>query len=472
MSKMKKVLAVILTAIMVMAMGMTSFAEGKTATITVTGAENATKTMVQIIQPNQTTKTGWEFINGAGQYYQEAFNQTDEQLILAALIKKAAADEGKTVTFTDASLNAVTAATAAPIDNALSKVAAHCTFKDFESTVSVAGVYAIKATETGFTYKTMAAYVGFGVAPSLNDATINAKKAPTTITKENADPDKAVAIGDHVEFTVKTSFPYVDVNATTKEFKIFDTLTGADFDLENGVLKNATVTVGGENVTLTADNFTVNGRTFTLDLSSYIDATNSNAGDDVVVTYTATVKEVDVKNEVHSTTNETVVEDHVYTGTIEFTKYAEDGKTTLKGAGFNVLKDDTVLKFTQDKNAETGEVIPGEYTYDPNGTVTEVFVNDNGLLVVKGLDKGTYHFAEKTAPEGYSINAEGKDVTLAYDGEKATATFTEEDSMTDTKLSSLPSTGGIGTTIFTIGGCLIMIAAAALFFASRKRSQK
>lgn len=42
----------------------------------------------------------------------------------------------------------------------------------------------------------------------------------------------------------------------------------------------------------------------------------------------------------------------------------------------------------------------------------------------------------------------------------------------NTKMSALPSTGGIGTTIFTIGGCLIMIVAAGLFFASRKKSAK
>ncbi|MCI8940908.1 MAG: LPXTG cell wall anchor domain-containing protein [Dorea sp.] len=42
----------------------------------------------------------------------------------------------------------------------------------------------------------------------------------------------------------------------------------------------------------------------------------------------------------------------------------------------------------------------------------------------------------------------------------------------NTTLASLPSTGGIGTTIFTIGGCLIMVVAAALFFASRRKSAK
>ena len=45
-------------------------------------------------------------------------------------------------------------------------------------------------------------------------------------------------------------------------------------------------------------------------------------------------------------------------------------------------------------------------------------------------------------------------------------------SLTDSKLSALPSTGGIGTTIFTIAGCLIMVTAAGLFFASRKRTNK
>lgn len=43
--------------------------------------------------------------------------------------------------------------------------------------------------------------------------------------------------------------------------------------------------------------------------------------------------------------------------------------------------------------------------------------------------------------------------------------------ITNTKLTSLPSTGGIGTTIFTIGGCAIMIIAAGLYFASRRKKE-
>ena len=42
----------------------------------------------------------------------------------------------------------------------------------------------------------------------------------------------------------------------------------------------------------------------------------------------------------------------------------------------------------------------------------------------------------------------------------------------NTKLTALPSTGGIGTTIFTFGGCAIMIIAAGLYFATRRKSAK
>ena len=78
-------------------------------------------------------------------------------------------------------VTAVTA-TAAKIDLALSKVAALTGFTvatNKESIeVNAAGVYAIKAEETGFTYKTATAYVGFGEPyPALTDAEVTAKKS-------------------------------------------------------------------------------------------------------------------------------------------------------------------------------------------------------------------------------------------------------------------------------------------------------
>lgn len=82
---------------------------------------------------------------------------------------------------------------------------------------------------------------------------------------------------------------------------------------------------------------------------------------------------------------------------------------------------------------------------------------------------------ETTAPDGYSLNTETKnfEIKLVAGKDKAeseTDIINGVNTINDTKLSALPSTGGIGTTIFTIAGCVIMIAAAGLFFASRKKS--
>ena len=94
----------------------------------------------------------------------------------------------------------------------------------------------------------------------------------------------------------------------------------------------------------------------------------------------------------------------------------------------------------------------------------------NGEAVVRGLDDSyTYSFKEIKAPEGYSVNT--TDSVATWGANQTANARTGEASMTDTQLSALPGTGGIGTTIFTIGGCLIMIIAAALFFASRKKQQ-
>lgn len=55
----KKIGALLVAAIMVLAMASTAFADGPTATITVNNADNATLTYAQVIKADQTTRTGW-----------------------------------------------------------------------------------------------------------------------------------------------------------------------------------------------------------------------------------------------------------------------------------------------------------------------------------------------------------------------------------------------------------------------------
>ncbi len=103
----------------------------------------------------------------------------------------------------------------------------------------------------------------------------------------------------------------------------------------------------------------------------------------------------------------------------------------------------------------------------------------DGTVTIKGLEDDTdreYFFEEVVAPSGYSLNSEPAKINSWKDNKRNDAETANDRigfaDLSDTKLSSLPSTGGIGTTIFTIGGCLIMIVAAGLFFATRKKSAK
>ena len=159
----------------------------------------------------------------------------------------------------------------------------------------------------------------------------------------------------------------------------------------------------------------------------------------------------------------------LFTGSLIMTKYDQNEDKTLAGAGFKVKKGEDTLKFTEESD--------GVYTLDPTNGKEEVVTGSDGTVTVKGLECGKYTMTETTAPNGYSLNKDVKAFEVKLVAGKTTAEKQEDvvngvNSIKDTKLSALPSTGGIGTTIFTIAGCLIMVTAAGLFFASRKRSNK
>ena len=478
MSKVKRILSVIMAMVMVLAMSVPTFAAGENATITLKRFDKANKVeYMQIIQKDETKTSGWAFTNGAGKCFTEAFELTDsedaQQQVIWGLIK-----------YNDNSVKlptGVTAvtATAAKIDLALSKVAALTGFtvaKNKESIeVNAAGVYAIKAEETGFTYKTATAYVGFGEPyPTLTGAEVTAKKSPTSVDKIVADDDHVVAIGDIVTYTIEAYVPFIDAdNTDNRTFTITDKITGADYYLTcpNSVNNVTMVGKDGQVGTIVVNE---DGKGFTIDLSELVaDTSNPNAGKKITVTYTAKVKELTVENTAGSHTADATyggnnVPVKLFTGEITLLKYGDsDEANVLKDAEFEVSKDEaaTPLKFKLQEN--------GNYRYAPDAedASTVVKTNAEGKIVVEGLNVGTYHFKETKAPEGYSINTDGKDITLTQTG-VATAIVKASGKLNDTKLNALPSTGGIGTTIFTIGGCAIMIVAAGLFFATRRKTQK
>ena len=371
-------------------------------------------------------------------------------------------------------------ATAANIDLALSKVA---TLKGFtESTdktkieVSAAGIYAIKAEETGFTYKTATAYVGFGEPyPALTNAEVTAKKSPTTVDKTVADDDHVVAIGDIVTYTIEAYVPFIDAaNTDNRTFTITDKIKGAEYYLA-GPNAVSSVTMEGKEGQVGEIVVNEDGKGFTVNLNTLVaDTDNPNAGKKITVTYTAKVTTTTVENKAGSHAagvdygaDKPPVK--LFTGELVLLKYGDgDVNNALANAEFVLYKDgeEAPLTFVKERN--------GKYKYAPNteDASATLVTDENGMIDVEGLDVGSYHFEETKAPEGYSINTDGKTLTLTVNGDVATAKLYNEGQLNDTKLSALPSTGGIGTTIFTIAGCVIMIAAAGLFFASRKKTNK
>ena len=155
-------------------------------------------------------------------------------------------------------------------------------------------------------------------------------------------------------------------------------------------------------------------------------------------------------------------------------KYTTEGdnKVSLAGAKFQLLdKDGNAINFTE----VTGTAVP-TYRVDAEGTVTEITTDANGKFELVGLDEGSYKLHETEAPEGYNKLAADIDViiTSTYDDANLTADYQINNAAPATievenKTGSLlPETGGIGTTIFTVVGIALMVA-AVVFLVTKKR---
>ena len=83
-----------------------------------------------------------------------------------------------------------------------------------------------------------------------------------------------------------------------------------------------------------------------------------------------------------------------------------------------------------------------------------------------GLCDGTYTLVEKTVPAGYN-GAADVDITIA--GRNFTAeNLIQSATVVNKEGPALPSTGGIGTTIFYIVGSVLLLAAAIVLIARRR----
>lgn len=247
---------------------------------------------------------------------------------------------------------------------------------------------------------------------------------------------------------------------------------------------------------LAAANYTVNnnsgdGKTFTITFQqSYLDMITVETK--LYVKYSATLNESAVVglggNENKSTlkygdaSNTKSTPDSktiTYTWDMDVLKYGNNNKgNVLKDAQFVLLNKDKDKVAVVANGKLTGwENVPaagedGTVTWPANTVLT---TNAQGKIKISGLDSDTYYLREIKAPAGYNTLKEDVEVVItgATKAEgSATLTYTtvvaEINNQSGTEL---PSTGGMGTTVFYILGSVLVLGAAVVLV-TRKRMKE
>lgn len=159
----------------------------------------------------------------------------------------------------------------------------------------------------------------------------------------------------------------------------------------------------------------------------------------------------------------------------------------LEGAVFSLTAGSTPIKFTY--NAENDTYYVADADADAENTVGTITTKASGAIKIVGLDDETvYTLTEVTAPAGYkaiapysfkitantNYSATGDTLTsYAVNSEGANADVVVADNVatiTDKSSAELPSTGGMGTTVFYVIGITLMVGAAVVLVAKKKSS--
>ena len=244
-----------------------------------------------------------------------------------------------------------------------------------------------------------------------------------------------------------------------------------------------TTTVDDSNYTVVATGLT-DGCTFEVRFTqAFCDTLKAN--DQIVISYTATLNENAViagegnpntsKVSYGDSSNTKVTPDSqtkTYTWDVDVFKYTMNGETetALAGATFTLSKNadgsNPIALVSEGNNvyrvAKTGET----------GTVTEITTDATGKFTIKGLDADTYYLTETAAPAGYNKLAGPVTIVIGENG-VVNATTDAPQGVNEVKVlnqtgTELPSTGGIGTTIFYVIGAALVIGAIVVLIAKKR----
>lgn len=291
------------------------------------------------------------------------------------------------------------------------------------------------------------------------------------------------AAGDEVDFKLESNVPQdllnylepdpadppqvavnaIEPNSGTYPLTFHDNMDEAFENPTNFVVKvGDTVLTEGQYTLVTAG--LTDGCDFevTVDLAALYEAGLISEDDlgvtPVTVTYTATLKEGTTAGDYYNTAwvsypNSETEQDKVKVETfkIDVFKYDQADEKGLAGAEF-ALYDETAID-------QDGNLIEGA-----TPVLEGIVSGEDGHVVIDGLDAGKYALVETKAPDNYVKSDTPLMLTI-----KAGI----EPNVVNVKFanSKIPHTGGMGTTLFTIGGVVLLAAAGTLFVVSRRKQQ-
>ena len=340
---------------------------------------------------------------------------------------------------------------------------------------------------------------GVGALCSLNttnaSVTIKEKNTIPTITKTVSTRDDgtyvekvSANVGDTVYFKTE-----ITVGKGAQDYVLHDKMyEGLAFNYTASGTSTVTVWDENKNTAVThaieTDATTLgDGCTFHIKFSDY---TQFDAGDKIVIKYSATVNEkaIDktegVKNDTwlsygnnHNTTHDDA---KVFTFNIPVYKFYKDGSTNkgLAAVTFKLYKDAECTEANVAKLAkQTDKTV---YHYDKTSSNDTIKTETDGKFTIKGLAEGTYYLKEISTPNGFNLLKKPVEIKIDTDGKvqykekDSTGAYTSVGSTTENAVmienksgTVLPSTGGVGTTIMYIVGAALLIGSGVILITKK-----
>lgn len=504
MKSIKRIIALLLTAVMTMTMSVTAFAADTNCSLTVNvnGGQDLKGQTINLYKlfGLSTSKSG-ETTN-----YAYTVNDTYKETLAATL------NLGDTAT-NEALVEKVSRLDKTSVQKFANDFTVKALTNKLDATKTSGRINETKAshTFTGLAAGYYLVYVTGGkeiqsslVTVEKETNTINLKTEAPSISKK-ADQD-TVSIGQVVKYTVTGSVPDT-TEYSEYVYKIHDELSkGLDFvnDANGAPITGNTVNVkvaftgatDASTAPATATIDTANSKKMSLDLSAWVKANQTNKGKEFTVTYYAKVNKdavvteknkatLEYGNQPGETTTTTPSEAKTPTYPLDINKIKKGSNEKLAGAKFRLYSNDADANANDESKAiKVSPVVAGvagNYVVDPasDNTVFESVASINGNnynLHVNGLAAGTYYLIETEAPAGFNKLTDPIKVTITKDGD-TNWTVKKNDTAEDDKIidvenstgSLLPSTGGMGTIAFTVVAALLVLGVAVSFIRDRKR---